>query len=285
MPKRIHLSANGSYGQRSVTNTDPQEPNSVPIPLDDPNALRDWCLETFINPDVERRRAAGQTVEPMSRWAGVQIVFRPSGGYSVRLNEEIQMRIKATTPTEPDGEIKLDDITSFHGVRPMGDDENCAHITFFMHKGKWKCAVGLAFNVPTAERHLEAAVEFLDAAADALDAGRLRVFVDNLHSATELMAKALIYTRGEEDKLQGGRNRSQHRKITETFQRLGKSGQVRRSLPKLHARLQNLRSSARYVAAEPLKLSETDARELLSEARTMQSELRGLIGEAFTLDD
>jgi hypothetical protein len=148
-------------------------PERGTLVLDDPQRLLQQAFQVFFNPEIERRREAG-LIDTTFGISVAQVVFNEDERWEVRFNEEVDGHIEAVAAVEIDagqevlmsmiGEIKAFDLTE--------DDPNAAHITVF-YRGEqdgWLVISDLRFNATLASDHIEAAREFFEAAARALEA-------------------------------------------------------------------------------------------------------------------
>jgi hypothetical protein len=99
--------------------------------------------------------------------------------------------VKADRDVAEDEQLTADDIASYEDILTE-DDENAGHITIVPHQGVWALAFDFRRNAAHIAEHAERARQFLDTAAWARQERKVAPFVDNLFSATELMAKALL---------------------------------------------------------------------------------------------
>ena len=145
------------------------------------------AMEFWINPEIERRREA-ETLPDDFALSAAQVILNPGADApEVRLNEEVKaaVLVEAKRHIAKGEEVTANDILAFDFRR------NAAHTG----------------------AHVERAREFLDTAAWVRQEGKLGPFVDNLFSATELMAKGLLIWMPDESLLEGkshGRH-DQHR--------------------------------------------------------------------------
>ena len=102
------------------------------------------------------------------------------------------------------------------------------------------------YNRTLCKAHVDRAKEFLATARFALDSGRLGALIDNLFSAAELAAKALLLD--HPDPLL--RRRPSHGYIHSRFNVAAKAGSVEVDQRNVFNELDSLRSKARYLRGE-----------------------------------
>jgi hypothetical protein len=87
------------------------------------------------------------------------------------------------------------------------DDElDHGHFTTFRVGEAWAGSFDFRYNRRLIRKHLAAALEFLDTAADALDRSRVRVFVEALFAAVELQAKSYLLLSPDESLIKSRRH-------------------------------------------------------------------------------
>lgn len=88
--------------------------------------------------------------------------------------------------------MTADDIVGYKDILLTEDDPNEGHITIVAHDGGWAIAFDFRRNATRIAEHSEVARQFLETARWARRQDYARVVVDNLFSATELMAKGML---------------------------------------------------------------------------------------------
>jgi uncharacterized protein (UPF0332 family) len=179
-----------------------------------------------------------------------------AGAPQVRFNEEVKavFKVRYSKPLdramEIGEQIVLDDSIEVEDIELTDADPNAGHVTLFSNGGYWHIRFDFRYN---AERCLEALAigrEFLDAAASSLKKKNLSAFVDNLFSATELMAKAELLLIPDKKILDG----KSHRVVSPKYNWWGKLGNTDEQYVKLLNRLASLRKPARYGPRNRLNL-------------------------------
>jgi hypothetical protein len=150
--------------------------------------LLQQVVKLWLTPEVTRRREAGKLQGELTVRA-VQVLFDPSGVESVRLNDEVNGEFYVRPGTEgvlithENLHLFVGQITAF--LLPLEDAPNSGHITLITHRGGYCIWFELLYNARLITEHIHAAREFIDTAAHALTAKRLRAVVANLHPAVE----------------------------------------------------------------------------------------------------
>jgi uncharacterized protein (UPF0332 family) len=220
--------------------------------------------QTWVVPELRRRIEEGHLAEGFKLRA-FQVITDDDGRPSeVRLNDEVRaaVRIRSRREKSMDDVVFGDDTVEVPELLLTADDPNAAHITGVETEGGWLYSIDLRRNSTEAARHGSAAREFLDAAGMSLVRGNTRAFVDNLFSATELIAKAYLLTRP------AGHKPGRHGWTATSFNLDRKEGKVSESFTGLLNRLAGLRKSARYLEGE-LKLDAAEANKMMATAEEM----------------
>ncbi len=206
------------------------------------------AFEFWINPEIERRRSDGRLPDDFTLQAA-QIIFNvDADAPEVRLNGEVEAlaQAKAKRDIEKGEAITHDDIEGIEEIFLTDHDPNAAHMTLIARPGGWWLAFDFEYNAARIADHIAAAEEFLDASREAQVAGRQRVFVDNLLSAVELMAKAFLISTPDKTILTTKR----HGIIQARFNQTSKLGNVESRFAQLLNKLYNLRRPARYLSRD-----------------------------------
>jgi HEPN domain-containing protein len=228
------------------------------------------AMEFWTNPEIERRREA-ETLPDDFALSAAQVIFNPGADApEVRLNGEVKAaaRVEAKRTIAKGEEVTADDIAAFIDILLTEDDPDAGHITIVLYQGSWVLAFDFRRNAAHIGAHVERAQEFLDTAAWARQEGKLGPFVDNLFSATELMAKGLLIWMPDESLLKG----KSHGHLHQRFNHWGKMDKVDPRFPKLLNDLIALRRPARYLARD-FSLTEDQMDEMLAVAKDMHAAL------------
>jgi HEPN domain-containing protein len=162
--------------------------------------------------------------------------------------------------------VYWDELGDIDGIELTDIDPDAAHVTLVRRPNGWLISFDFRYNAATAKQTLTAAREFLVAAELSLEDGRTRAFADELHSATELMAKALLMLVPDEKYLTS----NNHKFFAARFNSWGKLGNVPRPFVKLLNDIRALRPPARYLQGS-FDLAPDRADEMLKVARDMMA--------------
>ena len=244
--------------------------------------LMEQVLELWVNPEVERRREAGNLPDDFVLTAVQVIMNLDADAPEVRFNEEVKAvaQGRATRAIEEGEDVTEADLEGIEDIMLTDQDPNAGHLTMMFFKGHWLIAFDFRYNATRVAGTLGAAREFLDAATYALEQQHMRSFADNLFSASELMAKGILLMNPDEDLLRSKR----HNFISSRFNLSGKWGHTDPRYVKLLNRLQNLRGSARYLDKD-FSLSLEEAGDMLSTAEEMFETLRNSAPERYESGD
>ena len=222
--------------------------------------------ELWINPEIERRRAAGRLPDDFAIRSAQVIMNLGADAPEVRFNEEVKVLAEAEWAREVEyvEDVTEADVDSIRELVLTDHDPNAGHLTMVLFKGRWIIAFDFRYNATRVTATLNAAREFLDVATFALDQHQMRAFADNLFSAAELMAKGVLLMDADKDLLKS----KKHTFISSRFNLSGKWGHTDPRYVKLLNRLQDLRGSARYLDKE-FTLSAEEASDMLGTAEDM----------------
>jgi hypothetical protein len=226
------------------------------------------ALDFWIEPEIERRRAAGELADDFALSAA-QVIFDPDVEMPVvRLNDEVKAALLGTAKRDVSAgeELAEADIASYEDVILTDDDPNAGHITIVPHRGQWALSFDFRRNAARIGQHADAARDFLDAAHWARGAAKLAPFVDNLFSATELMAKALLIWMPDESLLRGRSHGQLHARLN--YER--KMDNIDARFPALLNQLAELRRPARYLS-RAFVLSDDEMDDMLAVAEAMHA--------------
>lgn len=221
--------------------------------------------DLFVEPELERRRAEGSLPDEFALVA-VQVVLRLGEEPEVRLNDEAQIigEAEVEPPVERGDRLELSP-EQIQSLRPTADDPNAAHITMLRaspSSPKWKVSFDFRYNAERVAQNLEAAREFLHAAEESLEAGRLRPFVANLFTASERAATGLLVQLPRKAFVES----ESHSFVKSEFNRWGrKHGLTEPEHVELLNKLYEMRDDARY-GGESFELEQSTAKEMLQVA-------------------
>jgi uncharacterized protein (UPF0332 family) len=243
------------------------------------DSLMKQALDLWIRPEIERRRQNDQLPSHFTLRAAQIVMNVDAGAPQVRFNEEVNavLKVRLSRPLEKAMEagemIALDDSMEVEDIELTDADPNAGHVTLLAKGGHWHIKFDFRYN---AERCLEALAigcEFLDAAASSLKKKNLSAFVDNLFSATELMAKAELLLIPDKRFLERG----SHGIVSTKYNSWGKLGNTEEQYVKLLNRLASLRKPARYGPRNRLNLKPDEPATMLKTAKEMMKRVSSYV--------
>jgi hypothetical protein len=174
---------------------------TAPPTLDEQGAqhLFEEVLDLWIHPEIERRRAAGLLPDDFLVYKA-QVVLNLDAPTQVRLNHEVvaAARLKVNRPIRKGEIVTVGDVDEIADIQLTDLDPNAGHVTLVLLRDTWHIRFDFRYNAARITAMLDTARQFLDCASVALEKEHLRAFVDNLFSATELMAKGELLQSHEE---------------------------------------------------------------------------------------
>ena len=229
------------------------------------------AFDLWIIPEVERRRSDGLIGEGFELHKA-QIVFSSeSDSPIVRLNDEVKatLTVRVNRPIAEGEAVSGRDFDEILGASLTAEDHpNAAHVTLVRHRDAWVMAFDFRYNGARIADVVDAAREFLACAAFAVEQGHRRAAVDNLFSAAELTAKAILLQLPDSDPL------ATHTYIKSKYNRWGGFGNADGRYVDLLNRLSHLRKPARYPPRE-FRAHSQELASLLATTRQMLEEAVG----------
>lgn len=233
------------------------------------NELGDRFFEMYIADEVEQPKADGRlpptfTAEDLY---AAQAIFNPEEPPVVRLNDEVKYRVVEHTLYGVDdrGHLNYADVTNRKQIELTGDDLNAGHGTLIRRSdGVWYFTVGLLKNSKRIRQYTDVAREFLASAEGAYTDKRWRAFVENLYTAVEQLAKALLLAHADTLELVRADNHSFPRAQFNIARRQDSSLML---YADTYNWLHKNRNRARYLATKPFTVDENHAKSMLDAAR------------------
>ncbi|MFN2470094.1 MAG: HEPN domain-containing protein [Gaiellaceae bacterium] len=232
--------------------------------------VAEQAYQFWIGPEIERRRAAGELSDDFALH-GAQVIFGMDEEMpEVRLNDEVKAvaDVIAARAIAKGEQVTADDIAGYKDILLTEDDPNEGHITIVAHDGGWAIAFDFRRNATRIAEHSEVARQFLETARWARRQDYARVVVDNLFSATELMAKGMLIWQPDRSLLHS----KTHRYIKVRFNQERRHDHVDGRFVDLLNQLGELREPARYLARD-FELSESEMDVMLAVAEEMHEVL------------
>jgi HEPN domain-containing protein len=226
-------------------------------------------LDLFILPEIRRRKEAGKLEEPFNL-RGAQIVFFADGKKpEIRLNSEIRaianVKLKKGISKEKGDPIHDNEIAGLDKITLTEDeDPDCGHATLIRVQDSWIIAFDFRYNKGLAKKHIDAAKQFYDSAEFALTRKSWSSCLDNLFSAAELAAKAVLLLMPDPK----FRKRVKHGGIQQRYNNFADLGNVKPEYRDALNKLSGLRPRARYLQGE-IPISEAEIHALLESVKKM----------------
>jgi len=226
-------------------------------------------MDLFVKPAISERQAKGELQRPLPLNAA-QIIYFPDGRRPlVRINSEIraisEVKLKKGIGKKSGEPVYENEIEGLESIKLADqDDIDCGHATLIRLNDTWTIAFDFTYNKGLAKKHIETAVQFLEVAETAHARRHWSPFVDNLFSAAELAARAILLAVPEKH----FREKPTHKGIHSRFNRFANVGNAKREHRAAFNKLSSLRGRARYLKGE-LLLNEADATTLLLSIKEM----------------
>ncbi len=237
-------------------------------------------MELYINPEVSRRQEIGELPKPLDLRAAQIIIFSDGRKTLVRINEEIRAiaKVKYTqgiskTVGEPIFQHEIEGLEEINLTED--DDPDCGHATLIKINGRWTVAFDFRYNKALSKKHIETARQFCESAEFSFSQRSWAPFIDNLFSASELLAKCILLSLPD-PKL---RKKASHKAIQIKYNRFADLGNVDVVYRKTFNKLSGLRDQARYLKGD-VSISEDEAYELLGIVKEMMEYTSNFVGSA-----
>lgn len=161
----------------------------------DPDAANNFfnnILSMWINPEIERRKTAGELNNGFLL-NKAQVIFTIDGSKVIRLNAEVKANIRTNVRTFSDMSINLDDTQeSVVRLDRIKEEEDFGHATLLKVRDLWVLAFNFTYGVKTSKQFYKLGKEFLEAAELSLTKKIIKATATNLYIATENLMKARI---------------------------------------------------------------------------------------------
>lgn len=232
-------------------------------------------MNQFIIPEIEMREENNKLPKSfvLNR---AQIVFHFGKGNEIRLNEEVQATIKIKykegMSKQVGEEVLESDVADIVNIfLTDSDDPNSGHVTIVRMNNQWHMSFDFLYNKALSRKNIKTAIEFIEAADFSFSKKNWSSFIDNLFSATELLAKSILlgHTDSEFQK------KASHKAIKSKFNLEAKLGNVTPEIRDTFNKLAKLRNPARYVKAD-LSINSEEAKRMLDEVKKFLAIVRNL---------
>ncbi|MDP1826621.1 MAG: HEPN domain-containing protein [Archangium sp.] len=209
--------------------------------------LFDQAMELWVRPEIARRSATG-TLPDGFRVERFQIVMHVDQPHQVRLNDEIRglMQVRVNQAVQAGAQVHFDQIDDIVGFDVTKSDPNAGHLTALLvprgNESHWALFFDFRYNSHRVKETLEIANEFLFVAESALGTARIRATAENLFTAFELGAKALLLLLPDRRVLDA----RSHGTVGGLFNVFSRHGNVDTEITRGFRRASALRPGARY---------------------------------------
>jgi len=205
-------------------------------------------MELWINPEIEKRVKAGKLPENFVLTSAQVIMYSDGRSNVVRLNKEVKAFLVAVAKRalKVNEEFPLEDgIKEIKNIKlTERDDPNAGHVTFLRFNNEWHIVFDFRYNKKKAKDTTNAANEFLKSAKMNYEQDLWRSFVDNMYSATELLAVAQLLPHADKDYSK----RQWHEGTQKRYTSFVDTGNFKIEYKTTLLELRRLRKSARYLS-------------------------------------
>jgi len=229
-------------------------------------------MDLFILPEITKRQENGEILKTFEIFKAL-VVFYPDGRPNqVRLNDEVQAiaRVKMKPGiSKKKGDSILN--TEIEGIAASqlteADDPDCGHILLVNLGESWLLSFDFRYNKDLSQKHIDRANEFIDCADFSFQKEYWGSFIDNLFSASELIAKSFLLMIPD-PKI---RQKTSHHIIKNGFNKLVNTGNLTLKYTETINKLTDLRGKGRYLNGI-IGLTSDEAKELLDSLKTMRDD-------------
>ena len=144
------------------------------------------------------------------------------------------------------------------------EDPDCGHATLVRIQNSWIIAFDFRYNKGLARKHVDTAKQFYDSAEFAFNRKNWSSCLDNLFSAAELAAKAVLLLIADPIFAK----KVKHGGIQHRYNKFADLGNVQQKYRDALNKLFGLRASARYLKGD-IQLSEEEIKGLLESVKKM----------------
>lgn len=222
------------------------------------------AIDLWVKPEIDKRKSLNRLPNDF-KLRSAQILFSLDRGWNkVRLNEEVKAvaKCKINCAKDKGDAVYEKDIDEIESIDLTEKDPNCAHITL-LFKNNWVISFDFAYNKKRINEYIGASKEFFESAKDNFEKNRLRPFFENSFACAELSAKAVLLQLLDKEILQG----KNHSTRINKFKNWVSLGNVKQEHSEILERLNQLRSSARYLCSTEFKKEKS--KEIISKLSEM----------------
>jgi len=230
----------------------------------------DDILNLWVIPEIQKRQDKYGLEKPFKLDSALLIFSVSETSPKVLLNKESQLKARVKLAKDvsvnPGDALTVNDIEDIEElIVPQDDAPDSGYVAFLRFKDKWVLKFDLRYNKRLSNKHIRTANQFLEAAEFSLEKNNLIAFIDNLFSASELLAKAVLLTVPDRKLV----NKATRRLIHFRFNEFTDLGNINPEHCKTFNRLANLRTKARYLK-DDLSISKDDIKQLLNTVKEMR---------------
>jgi len=243
--------------------------------LDDPevaNRAFQQVMDIFILPEVERRQEIGDLSKPLVIQK-VQLIFFPDDRKAiVRFNDEVdalaKVKLKEGISKEKGDPIYSQEIDRLKDIELTEDDDpDCAHVLIFHIDQKWFFSFDFRYNKDISKRYIDRANEFIQGAEFYYIQNHMGPFADNLYSAIELLAHAILMLFRDRVVTES----KSHGPLKNRFNHYIHQGNLKHEYAQAFNSLATQRSKGRYLRGE-IRITQADAETLLKHVKEMRDD-------------
>lgn len=157
-------------------------------------------LKNWVNPELEKRKTAGQLPEGF-KLKVAQVIFSVGGSPLVRINSEVKVIVEAkfNRPIKKGEAVFNKDVDDILSFRLIDEEKDFGHITIVRLTKGWFSGFSFIYDVSKSKELYDVAAEFMKSAYADLEEKRYRPFVESALIAAENLAKARIYLLPDEE--------------------------------------------------------------------------------------
>lgn len=179
----------------TISPLEPEDAEQRPKALSEEGAVTmlRQAFDLWVNPEIEKRRAAGTLPDPFELYMAQRIQF-PDGRNLVRLNDEVRgiANVRAQREVKAGEPVSLADMAGIEDFDIPDDELDAGHWTMIWTGKSWFVSFNFLSNRAKCKMLLQKASEFFEAAKSAIAMGYTAVGVDTMFSACELISKAAL---------------------------------------------------------------------------------------------
>ena len=229
-------------------------------------------MDLFVLPEINKRQEKGEIPKPFEIIKAL-IIFYPDGKPNqVRLNDEVhaiaELKLKPGI-SKKKGEPILN--TEVEGIAASqlaeDDDPDCGHILLLNLGELWLLSFDFRYNKDLSQKHIDRANEFIECAEFSFQKEHWGSFIDNLFSASELLAKSFLLMFPDPK----FRQKTSHHIIKNGFNKFVNTGNLTPKYTETINKLTDLRGKGRYLNGKIL-LTSAEAKELLDCLKSMRDD-------------